>query len=315
MPTQISPKVTHATPNRFLRICLACLLLVFVGVTLVALTNHLVVWSSSDAYCGDVCHSMSWAKAAYQRSPHYANSVGVRASCGDCHIPYDAGHTTAIDYVKLLLFKTDRGVKDIWHETTGSIATKEEWKNRQPALRATFESYLTRHHYITCRGCHSLQSFAGPRSQMKMVIHHGLATQNNYNCLECHSGVGHVYVEPGAARSSVSSGWYTVEQAKAGKQLFERSCSPCHGSKLEGMAGAPALSGASWKQRFAGSKLLTVWGEIKGPMAQYANVTLSTQQSLDILAFLLEQNGLPAGTHRWPTRDNSLIRCRKTENN
>jgi hypothetical protein len=30
-------------------------------------------------------------------------------------------------------------------------------------------------------------------------------------------------------------------------------------------------------------------------MAQYANVTLTTQQSLDILAFLLQQNGLPAG--------------------
>ena len=61
------------------------------------------------------------------------------------------------------------------------------------------------------------------------------------------------------------------------------------------MAGAPALNGARWKQRFAGTKLLTVWGEIKGPMAQYANVTLTTQQSLDILAFLLQQNGLPAG--------------------
>ena len=30
-------------------------------------------------------------------------------------------------------------------------------------------------------------------------------------------------------------------------------------------------------------------------MAQYANVALSTQQALDILAFLLEQNDLPAG--------------------
>lgn len=30
-------------------------------------------------------------------------------------------------------------------------------------------------------------------------------------------------------------------------------------------------------------------------MAQYADVTLSTQQSLAILAFLLQHNGLPAG--------------------
>jgi hypothetical protein len=41
--------------------------------------------------------------------------------------------------------------------------------------------------------------------------------------------------------------------------------------------------------------LLTVWGEIKGPMAQYAGTTFTTQQSLDLLAYLLEQNSLPAG--------------------
>ena len=58
----------------------------------------------------------------------------------------------------------------------------------------------------------------------------------------------------------------------------------------------PALSGASWKRSFGGAKLLTVWGEIKGPMAQYAGKTFTTQQSLDILAYLLQQNGLAAGT-------------------
>ena len=30
-------------------------------------------------------------------------------------------------------------------------------------------------------------------------------------------------------------------------------------------------------------------------MADYAGATFTTQQSLDILAFLLQQNGLPAG--------------------
>jgi hypothetical protein len=48
-------------------------------------------------------------------------------------------------------------------------------------------------------------------------------------------------------------------------------------------------------------KLLTVWGEIKGPMAQYASTTFTTQESLDLLAYLLQQNGLPAG--RQPLAD------------
>jgi nitrate/TMAO reductase-like tetraheme cytochrome c subunit len=294
MGTRLSPPSAHFGRGRIFRIGLACLFSIATGIIFTALTNHLVVWSSSDAYCGTVCHSMTWAAAAYHRSPHYTNPVGVRASCGDCHIPYDAGHATAMDYVRLLLFKTDRGLKDTWHEVTRSIATEDDWEKRQPALRATFESYLTRNNYITCRGCHSLESFAGPRSQMKTVIHRGLASQNNYNCLDCHSEVGHVYAASAAPPARVN-GWYTAEQAAAGERLFAESCSACHGRKLEGTAAAPALSGVSWKQRFAGVKLLTIWGEIKGPMAQYANRTLTTEQSLDILAFLLQQNGLPAG--------------------
>lgn len=73
---------------------------VLLGVALVALTNHAVNWSSSDNYCGTICHSMIWATAAYHQGPHYINSVGVRASCGECHIPYDSGHATCSRILK-----------------------------------------------------------------------------------------------------------------------------------------------------------------------------------------------------------------------
>jgi nitrate/TMAO reductase-like tetraheme cytochrome c subunit len=280
-----------AGPRRILWISSSTLSLVIVGIVLVALTNHAVNWSSSDRFCGTTCHSMTWVNAAYQRGPHYINNVGIRASCGDCHIPYDSGHATAVEYVKLLLFKADRGVKDFWYESQKSIATKEEWEKRRLALGENFENYLTQHNYITCRGCHSLLSFGGPNSHMKLVIHQGMVKADSYNCLECHANIGHVYVQP----SSKVDGWYSVEQATAGERLFEVSCSGCHGTRLQGGAG-PALSGVTWKQKFGGAKLLTVWGEIKGPMADYAGKTFTTQQSLDILAYLLQQNGLPAGT-------------------
>jgi hypothetical protein len=180
----------------------------------------------------------------------------------------------------MLLFKADRGGKDIWYEINRSIATKEEWEKRRPALSDTFESYLKQHNYITCRGCHSLESFGGQRSHMKLVIHQGLVTADSYDCLQCHANIGHVYEQPSSMQTS--------SMQKSSK------ISGCHGEKLEGISG-PALTGAVWKQSFGGAKLLTVWGEIKGPMAEYAGVTFTTQQSLDILAYLLQQNGLAAG--------------------
>ena len=54
----------------------------FSGVALVAFTNKLVIWSSSDSFCGKFCHSMTWASAAYQQGhilltlPACAQAVG-----------------------------------------------------------------------------------------------------------------------------------------------------------------------------------------------------------------------------------------------
>lgn len=78
------------------------------------------------------------------------------------------------------------------------------------------------------------------------------------------------------------------------KNFTNHSVRPCHGARLEGGAGT-SLKGASWHQMYGGAKLLTVWGEIKGPMAQDAGATYTTQESLDILSYLLQQNGLPSG--------------------
>ncbi len=89
-------------------------------------------------------------------------------------------------------------------------------------------------------------------------------------------------------------GWYTAEQAVAGEKLYQAQCASCHGAKLEGGAG-PSLKGTTWHQMYGGAKLLTVWGEITGPMAQYAGTTYTTELSLDIVSYLLQLNGLPSG--------------------
>ena len=285
---QVRPK--EARRRRWVSLGLPGLALIGFGVLLVAVTDSAVVWSSSNQFCGTFCHSMTWASAAYKRSPHYINPVGVSASCGQCHIPYESSRETPVEYVKLLLFKADRGVKDFWNESHKTIATEEEWERQRPLLRTTFESYLTSHNYITCRGCHKLDSFGGPRSQMKVLVHKDVVNAEGVDCLQCHRDVGHVYNQ-GKAKPG---GWFTAEQAAAGAKTYAQFCTPCHGANLEGGAG-PALKGASWQQLYGRAKLLTVWGEIKGPMAQYAGTTFTAQESLDLLAYLLQQNGLPAG--------------------
>jgi nitrate/TMAO reductase-like tetraheme cytochrome c subunit len=233
---------------------------------------------------------MTWASASYKLGPHFINQVGVSASCGDCHIPYDSSHATTLEYLQLLIFKGQRGAKDFYNEARRTIATKEEWEERRPQLQSEYESYLIAHNYVTCLGCHHLDSFGGRRNHMKQMIHDDVIKSGDVDCLKCHRNIAHVYKSTAKMDS-----WYSAEQAAAGEQLFQHSCSPCHGANLEGGAG-PALTRSSWQQLYAGAKLLTPWGEIKGPMAAYAGTTFTTQQSLDILAFLLQKNGYPAGT-------------------
>jgi nitrate/TMAO reductase-like tetraheme cytochrome c subunit len=184
------------------------------GVALVALTNKAVIWSSSNAFCGTFCDSMTWASAGYHQGPHFINGSGVGASCGQCHIPYDSSHAAATEYVKMLLFKAARGAKDFWNESHKTIATREEWEKRRPQLGAEFDSYLQAHNYITCRGCHVLDAFGGPRSQMKVLIHKDIIKANDVGCLRCHRDVGHVYEQPVAK----VGGWYTTEQAGSGEK-------------------------------------------------------------------------------------------------
>jgi len=283
----------NARRHNWVSLALSGLAFIALGILLVAITDTAVVWSSSNRFCGTFCHSMTWASDAYKRGPHYVNLVGVSASCGQCHIPYDSSHATPVEYVKLLLFKADRGAKDFWNESHKTIATHEEWEKRRPLLRTTFEDYLTSHNYITCRGCHTLDSFGGARSQMKVLVHKEVVDATAVDCMRCHRNVGHVYEQS----KTKEGGWYAEEQATTGAKTYAQSCATCHGANLEGGAG-PALKGASWQQLYGGAKLLTVWGEIKGPMAQYAGTTFSTQESLDLLAYLLQQNGLPAGKLR-----------------
>lgn len=306
-PISLGPApLTEPRPSwrRPLRLAVWALAFVLFGVALVSITNHAVNWSSSDSFCGQMCHSMTWASAAYKKSPHYQNAVGVQASCGACHIPYDSLHATSTQYTYLLAFKADRGAKDFYHEAVRSIATKEEWERRRLELSTQFEAFLVRHDYITCQGCHQLNSFGGAHDAMKKIIHQRLVTSSAYNCLHCHSDVGHIYEasaipnpDAKSMRSATqpgSGGWYAENQTTSGSQLYAQNCASCHGPKLKGGAG-PALIGSSWNGMYGGAKLLTVWGEIHGPMAQDAGTSFSEQQSLDILAFLLKQNGLPAG--------------------
>jgi len=72
------------------RLALILLAGAVLGIAAFAASNRLVVYAGTNHFCAAACHTMKPADEAYRRGPHFANAVGVPATCSDCHIPYES---------------------------------------------------------------------------------------------------------------------------------------------------------------------------------------------------------------------------------
>src|SRR5688572_4792662 len=90
-------------------------------------------------------------------------------------------------------------------------------------------------------------------------------------------------------RKTVWSGVYTVEQAARGMARYENDCGSCHGT-----AEAPTLVGDEFKRRWFGDNLRTVLTKMR-TMPADAPGSLGDAEYVDIIAYLLQSTGFPAG--------------------
>ena len=98
-----------------------------------------------------------------------------------------------------------------------------------------------------------------------------------------------------AYAQTTRDGIYTEEQAVAGGALYLRSCVECHGITLSGGEAGPALvGGAFWSQWE--NQSLTAFYQITASTMPVNNPNgFSPEQYASLVAFMLQQNGLPAG--------------------
>ena len=94
---------------------------------------------------------------------------------------------------------------------------------------------------------------------------------------------------------TVWDGVYTEDQAKRGEGFYGKECASCHGGELTGGESAPPLAGDSFFANWNGLTLGDLFERIRISMPQNAPGSLSRQQNVDILAFILKVNQFPAG--------------------
>ncbi|MDY6983541.1 MAG: PQQ-binding-like beta-propeller repeat protein, partial [Pseudomonadota bacterium] len=105
------------------------------------------------------------------------------------------------------------------------------------------------------------------------------------------------------AQDSTRDGIYTMQQAQAGASLYVQSCIECHGATLRGSEAGPALVGAQFWTKWEGMNLAALFQITASTMPVNNPNGFSPQQYANLIALILQQNGLPAG--QTPLADNA----------
>src|SRR3954467_13364613 len=100
---------------------------------------------------------------------------------------------------------------------------------------------------------------------------------------------------PQPAGRSVLDRVYTSAQARRGQEQFEQHCAICHRQDLGGLAG-PALKGDRFLDQWREFPLEVLINDMRAQMPQRSPGSLPVNAYVDIAAYLLEANGLPAGS-------------------
>jgi cytochrome c len=94
---------------------------------------------------------------------------------------------------------------------------------------------------------------------------------------------------------SVWDGVYTAEQAKRGQPIYVKECASCHSADLTGGESAPPLAGGQFMSNWEGLAASELFKRMKESMPQNKPGSLSGQENADMLAYMLQVNGFPAG--------------------
>ena len=89
-------------------------------------------------------------------------------------------------------------------------------------------------------------------------------------------------------------GVYTAAQAERGRLVFENHCVECHHADLSGGEG-PALVGSSFMVKWEMQSVERLFHKIRDTMPEVGSSDVTEAQKVDVVAYILQQNGFPAG--------------------
>jgi mono/diheme cytochrome c family protein len=106
-----------------------------------------------------------------------------------------------------------------------------------------------------------------------------------------------VFSLPAAAQQPVRiwDGVFSSDQAVRGKAAFDLSCSRCHNVALTGSERGPSIKGSAFLSHWDKDTLAGLFSKIRDTMPEGGPGTVKDEVKIDILSYILQQNGFPTG--------------------
>ena len=133
------------------------------------------------------------------------------------------------------------------------------------------------------------------------------------------------YALPGARKGKVEttstpqttiwSGVYTDRQAKTGQRIYEQQCTQCHLDDLSGAERATMLIGEPFLSRWNNLSLNDMVSTIRDTMPTGAVGSLSDEETVNLIAYLLHKNEVPNGDTELSVNRDDLLNIITTQRN
>lgn len=143
--------------------------------------------TETNAFCVS-CHEMkAFMQPHHERSLHFTNRTGVRATCADCHVPKAWGPRLA---------RKAHLLQEIWWNWQGTIATQDRYDAKRLELAQRVWADMEANGSRECKTCHSHAAMAAhEQSPEAAAMMKWAQDSGTHTCISCHQGVAHVLPE------------------------------------------------------------------------------------------------------------------------
>ena len=129
------------------------------------------------------CHEMEEnVFREYQKTVHYTNRSGVRATCSDCHVPRPWIHKVV---------RKIEASNELFHKILGTIDTPEKFDGKRLHLAKNVWKAMKDTDSRECRNCHDFDSMKPEDQKKRSRKQHATAMEDGNTCIDCHKGIAH----------------------------------------------------------------------------------------------------------------------------